>query len=236
MDGNLLFHDFLRVSYAGVYGQELPAFNKVYEAELADVNRLLGNTDSTVSTQTELEGYTGGGYVTGLSDRMVTEGGGIRNTVVVDESGLYNITLRYQADEAGQANIYVGNTAITLDRINKAVSLQKGDGWQEVTASVYLQKGINIVDLDTDVPAFPEDFIRIVHYHLFDVDILHLAKHLRRVDNRILHLQVVGIPKRRAASDGEVTILDIETMHMPEGIIPLETAVGRADVAALFDG
>ena len=160
MDGNLLFHDFLRVSYAGVYGQELPAFNKVYEAELADVNRLLGNTDSTVSTQTELEGYTGGGYVTGLSDRMVTEGGGIRNTVVVDESGLYNITLRYQADEAGQANIYVGNTAITLDRINKAVSLQKGDGWQEVTASVYLQKGINIVDLDTDVPA-ALDYMRV---------------------------------------------------------------------------
>jgi len=56
-------------------------FNKVYEAELADVNRLLGNTDSTVSTETSLEGYSGGGYVMGLSDRAVTEGGGIRNTV-----------------------------------------------------------------------------------------------------------------------------------------------------------
>ena len=55
----------------------------MYEAELADVNRLLGKTDSTVSTQTEIAGYSGGGYVTGLSDRAVTEGGGIRNTVVV---------------------------------------------------------------------------------------------------------------------------------------------------------
>ena len=140
VDGNLLFHDFVRVSYAGVYGQELPAFNKVYEAELADVNRLLGNTDSTVSTETSLEGYSGGGYVMGLSDRAVTEGGGIRNTVVVEESGLYNITLRYQSSQAGEASIYVGNTAITLDRVNKTVSLQAGDGWQEVTASVYLQR------------------------------------------------------------------------------------------------
>lgn len=148
IDGKLFFHDFVRVSYAGVYGQELPAFNKVYEAELADVNRLLGKTDSTVSTQTEIAGYSGGGYVTGLSDRAVTEGGGIRNTVVVNESGLYNITLRYHADAAGEANIYVGNTAVTLDRVNKTVSLVAGDGWQEVTASVYLQKGINVVDLD----------------------------------------------------------------------------------------
>ena len=160
IDGNLLFHDFVRVSYAGVYGQELPAFNKVYEAELADVNRLLGNTDSTVSTETSLEGYSGGGYVMGLSDRAVTEGGGIRNTVVVEESGLYNITLRYQSSQAGEASIYVGNTAVTLDRVNKTVSLQAGDGWQEVTASVYLQKGINVVDLDTTVPA-ALDYMRV---------------------------------------------------------------------------
>ena len=160
VDGNLFFHDFVRVSYAGVYGQELPAFNKVYEAELADVNRLLGNTDSTVSTETSLEGYSGGGYVMGLSDRAVTEGGGIRNTVVVEESGLYNITLRYQSSQAGEASIYVGNTAVTLDRVNKTVSLQAGDGWQEVTASVYLQKGINVVDLDTTVPA-ALDYMRV---------------------------------------------------------------------------
>ena len=159
-DAGMLFHDFVRVSYAGVYGQELPAFNKVYEAELADVNRLLGNTDSTVSTETSLEGYSGGGYVMGLSDRAVTEGGGIRNTVVVEESGLYNITLRYQSSQAGEASIYVGNTAVTLDRVNKTVSLQAGDGWQEVTASVYLQKGINVVDLDTTVPA-ALDYMRV---------------------------------------------------------------------------
>lgn len=159
VDAEMLFHDFLRVSCVGVYGQETPGFNKVYEAELADVNRLLGNTDSTVSTETELAGYSGNGYVAGLSGRSVAEGGGIRNTVVVDESGLYNITLRYQSDSQGEANIYVGNTAVTLDRVNKTISLQAGEDWQEATASVYLQKGINVVDLDMTAGVL--DYMRV---------------------------------------------------------------------------
>ncbi len=159
VDAGMLFHDFLRVSYAGVYGQETPAFNEVYEAELADVNRLLGNTDSAVSTETELAGYSGNGYVAGLSGRSVPEGGGIRNTIVVEESGLYNITLRYQSDSQGEANIYVGNTAVTLDRVNKTVSLQAGKDWQEATASVYLQKGINVVDLDMTAGVL--DYMRV---------------------------------------------------------------------------
>ena len=157
---DMLFHDFLRVSYAGVYNQPIPLFNKVYEAEHADVNRLLGNTDSTVSTQTDIAGYSGGGYVTGLSERLVSKGGGIRNTVVVEESGLYNITLRYHSGAAGEANIYVGNTAVTLNRVNKTVSLQAGDGWQEVTASIYLQTGINVVDIDMTTAA-ALDYMRV---------------------------------------------------------------------------
>lgn len=160
VDSGMLFHDFVRVSYAGVYNQPVPSFNKVYEAELADVNRLLGHTDSTVSTQTAINGYSGGGYVTGLSGRLVSAGGGIRNTVVVEESGLYNIALRYHSDIDGEANIYVGNTAVTLDRMNKTVSLKAGADWQEVTASVYLQKGINVVDLDMTVEA-ALDYMRV---------------------------------------------------------------------------
>lgn len=159
VDSGMLLHDFLRVTYEGVYGRELPSFNKVYEAELADVNRLMGNTDSTVSTETEQEGFSGNGYVAGLSGRSVTDGGGIRNTVVVDESGLYNITLRYQSGSEGTANIYVGNTAVTLDRVNKTVALQAGEDWQEVTASVYLQKGINVVDLDMTAGVL--DYMRV---------------------------------------------------------------------------
>ena len=156
----LLLHDFVRVTYAGVYQEAVPSFNQIYEAELADVNRLLGNTDTTVSTQTEIKGYSGGGYVTGLSKRKVPEGGGIRMTVVVGESGLYNLSLRYHASANGTANIYVENTAVTLDRLNQSVALRSGADWQTATASVYLQKGINVVDVDMTSEA-ALDYMRV---------------------------------------------------------------------------
>lgn len=157
---DMLFHDFVRVSYAGVYGQELPLLNKVYEAELADFNKLLGNAASIVKTETTLDGYSGGGYVTGLNSRSVTAGGGIRFTVVVENSGLYNLSLRYQSASAGVANIYVGNSAVILDRVNATVALSEANGWNTTTASVYLQKGINVVDIDTSVDA-AIDYLRV---------------------------------------------------------------------------
>lgn len=160
VDPGMLFHDFLKISYAGVYGEKLPDFNKVYEAELADVNRLLGNEDSPVVTGTDLEGFSGNGYVTGLSERMVPDGGGIRNTVVVDQSGMYNVILRYHSDESGLANIYVGNTAVTLDRLSKTIDITSGEGWKEASATVYLQKGINVVDVDMTAAA-ELDYMRV---------------------------------------------------------------------------
>ena len=160
VDIDMLFHDFVRVSYAGVYKQDLPLLNKVYEAELADFNKLLGNAASTVRTETSIDGYSGGGYVTGLNSRSVTAGGGIRFTVVVENSGLYNLSLRYQSASAGLANIYVGNSAVILDRVNATVALSAANGWTTTTASVYLQKGINVVDIDTSVDA-AIDYLRV---------------------------------------------------------------------------
>ena len=160
VDNDMLFHDFVRVSYAGVYQQALPLLNKVYEAELADFNKLLGNAASTVKTETSFDGYSGGGYVTGLNSRSVTAGGGIRFTVVVENSGLYNLSLRYQSASAGSANIYVGNSAVVLNRVNATVALSAANEWNTTTASVYLQKGINVVDIDTSVDA-AIDYLRV---------------------------------------------------------------------------
>ncbi len=160
ISSNMLYHDCLRVAYAGVYGEAVPAFNTVYEAELADFNKLLGNADSTVTTQSDIIGYSGGGYVKGLSARRVPEGGGIRYTIVVGDSGLYNLTLQYASNEAGTANIYVGNTATVLDRVNKTMALPAGELWQSATASVYLQKGINVVDVDATVD-IALDYLRV---------------------------------------------------------------------------
>ncbi len=155
-----VIHDALNVMYVGAYGEELPLWSKTYEAEKADFNALSDCKKSSVITETANHGYSGNGYVTGLHKTSVTEGGGIRWNVVVKESGLYNFTLRYQASKAGSANIYVGNSVTTLDSLVKSAELEKCSDWQTVTETVYLQKGINIVDLDTDCDACV-DYLKI---------------------------------------------------------------------------
>ena len=149
-----MIHDALLVTYAGAYGEELPMWSGVYEAEQADFNMLAECKESKVLTKTGKTGYSGNGYVTGLNAVSVENGGGIRWNVVVEESGIYNVTLRYQSEKTGKANIYVGNTTTTLDSLSKAVGLSNTEGeWKTVTASIYLQKGINIVDVDANVDA-----------------------------------------------------------------------------------
>ncbi|MEI3220212.1 MAG: hypothetical protein V8S08_12125 [Lachnoclostridium sp.] len=81
----------------------------------------------------------------------VTDGGGIRWNVVVENSGIYNFALRYQTEKSGKANIYVGNTTTTLDSLCKTVGVfDTNNKWDIAEASIYLQKGINIVDIDAD--------------------------------------------------------------------------------------
>lgn len=153
MEDGYVSHDALTVTWYGAKDDTVKSFNNRYEAEQADFNRLLGSRESSVRTENQLTGYSGNGYVTGLQEKSVPQGGGIRYSVVVEESGLYNITLRYQNQSSvnGNAHIYVGNTTTTLDRLVQTLELsEKAGEWADVTASVYLQKGINIVDLDTD--------------------------------------------------------------------------------------
>ncbi|HIU58164.1 MAG TPA: hypothetical protein IAA61_10220 [Candidatus Ornithomonoglobus merdipullorum] len=84
-DGELL-HDLLVVKYKGEYGKDI-VFDKTYEGEDADFNELTGNT-TTVTTNSDGDGTT---YITGLAAKKVTEGGGARQSVVVRESGMYNL-------------------------------------------------------------------------------------------------------------------------------------------------
>ena len=146
-----LIHDALRVIYAGAYGQELTSWNTIYEAEQADFNTLSDLEESQILTKTVKSGYSGNGYVTGLDKVRVTDGGGIRWNVVVENSGIYNFALRYQTEKSGKANIYVGNTTTTLDSLCKTVGVfDTNNKWDIAEASIYLQKGINIVDIDAD--------------------------------------------------------------------------------------
>ena len=158
-EGEVL-QDLLIVQYYGAYNQEIRRMDTTFEAEHADFNVLLGNEDTTVSTRTKMSGYSKDGYVTGLTKR-VTDGGGIRWNVLVTESGLYNFTLRYQSDQEGTANIYVGNTTTTLDRKILTLTVENtGDSWKTVTGTAYLQRGINIVDADADTD-IALDYLRV---------------------------------------------------------------------------
>lgn len=154
-------HDVLYVSYAGAYLEPVPEFDKIYEAELADFNTLGATTQTNVAIKTELPGYSKNGYVTGLNESPVESGGGIRWTVVVEESGLYDISLRYQSTADGKARIYLDNTNLTFNNLCTTVPIVNTNGqWAETRATIYLQTGINIIDVDTDVNA-AVDYMRV---------------------------------------------------------------------------
>ncbi|MFA9462693.1 MAG: bacterial Ig-like domain-containing protein [Velocimicrobium sp.] len=157
-EGTVL-QDVLNVTYSGAYEKEIKALDNIYEAEQADFNNLLG-TGLTVITKSDIKGYSGNGYVTGLT-KSVTAGGGIRWNLIVEESGLYDVSIRYQSGEAGSANVYVGNTTKTLNQlINTIDVVDTNNQWKTETTTIYLQKGINIVDIDTSVEV-SLDYLRL---------------------------------------------------------------------------
>ncbi len=147
-DNNIML-DALYVTYNGAYLQEPPRFSKLFEAEDAMFNQLASVKKTAVKVESDVNGFTGRGYITGLDTNPVSDGGGIRFAVNVYESGLYRIDLRYIAQSAAKAEIYVGNTARTFDGFKTEISLEKSDFWSEASHAVYLQKGMNIVDIDS---------------------------------------------------------------------------------------
>lgn len=155
------FHDVLYVSYSGAYEKERPAFNKIYQAESADFNTL-GETEQTgARTETSIDGFTGSGYVTGLSSTPVENGGGIRWIVDVEESGLYHIDFRYKSSEKGNIRVYLDNTNLTYNNHVSDISIKSSDIWENSHATIFLRQGINIIDADTDCDA-AIDYMRVL--------------------------------------------------------------------------
>ncbi len=133
-------------------GGTIPEFNSVFEAEIGDFNTLAGQSDTLLSTENDYDSYSGSGYITGLDLRSVPEGGGVRFTVVVPDNSLYTVALRYRSDVDSVANIYLDNTALTLTNLLTQISLPASDTFTSEYATVFLQKGINIIDIDTSSP------------------------------------------------------------------------------------
>lgn len=147
--------DCVYLTYRGKTEESL-RFDKTYEAELGEFNEITGETTALT---TRKEGSVG--YITGLEQRSVTEGGGVRFNVVVPENGMYDLSLSYQAEEEALANIYLDNDMVHLDRLRASLALKAtGQEWKTVSQSLFLQKGINVVDIDTD-KAIKLDSMRI---------------------------------------------------------------------------
>lgn len=153
------FHDVLYVAYAGAYGEKCADFNKIYQAESADFNIFAGET--TVRTETEIPMYSGNGYVTGLDASPVEDGGGIRWIVDVENSGYYYLSFRHIAPEGGKLRVYLDNTNLTYSNLAAEIELPASNEWTDAHATVFLRRGINIVDIDTDSPT-SVDYMRVV--------------------------------------------------------------------------
>ncbi len=141
-------------------GGTVPEFDSVYEAEKGDFNLLNGNTETTVTTMSTITGYSGSGYITGLDERSVENGGGVRFTVVVPDNSLYTIALRYASHASSTANIYLDNTALDLDNVLTTISLPASDDFTTEYITAFLQKGINIIDIDSSSP-IALDYMRV---------------------------------------------------------------------------
>lgn len=134
--------------YLTYKGDTKPSFRNTYEAEMSDFNVLGSQGSSSVMTKSSISGYSGSGYVTGLNT-SVEAGGGVRFTTHVNDNGLYDVTLRYSSNKKGNINLYLDNTAKTLNNKVTTVAAPATRGeWKTVTKSIYLQKGLNLIDVD----------------------------------------------------------------------------------------
>lgn len=156
--------DVLYISYNGAYGMGAPVYNEKFEAEAADFNSLGETTETTVHTSTELAGYSGNGYVSGLDQNSVENGGGIRWIVNVEESGLYDIEFRYAAQEDGSIRVYLDNTNLTFDNYAASAATEAVENWADTGVTLFLRQGINIIDIDSDGAAV--DYMRVVRSEL----------------------------------------------------------------------
>ncbi len=150
------FHDVLYVSYAGAFGEAPPVFDKTYQSEDADFN-----PNSLSNTQNDIYGFSGSGYIADSDKIKIENMGGVRHVVHVEESGLYSVLFRYLSYQPGKIRLFLDNTNKTFTNHLTDISFEKTEDWSQVYTTIFLRKGLNIIDCDTTVPAFL-DYMRVV--------------------------------------------------------------------------
>lgn len=139
--------DCVYLTYKGPNETDIQ-FSKTYEAEQGEFNELKG-----IETALSAQRQGSVDYVEGLDQIPVTDGGGLRFTAIVSEDGMYTLNLRYSASEDSVINIYQDNDTVNLGNLTASVEAPATeDGWANVYQTVFLQKGINIIDLDANGP------------------------------------------------------------------------------------
>ncbi len=140
------FHDALYVSHVAGFNEDVPTYNEIFEAEEADFNK-----ESKALTKNEIAGYSESGYVTELSLVPVEEKGGVRHVVRVPESKLYNVNFRYIAENDGAIRLFLDNTNLTFTNYLTNVEIEATDQWRNAHTTIFLRKGLNIIDYDLTV-------------------------------------------------------------------------------------
>ncbi|SFO28468.1 Concanavalin A-like lectin/glucanases superfamily protein [Pseudobutyrivibrio sp. UC1225] len=134
---------------------------KTYEAELSDYNILGSQTSTSVYTASNVAGFSGAGYAVGL-DKSVKDGGGIRFVVFAKKNGTHQLSIRYNSASDEKINVFVNNTNKTLtNHVRTVKAAATADAWSDAVAEVFLEKGINIIDLDASSAALAVDKLTV---------------------------------------------------------------------------
>ena len=142
--------------YVSYYGTDAYSFNKTLEAEEATFNVLHG----VKSTPVRLGRENGVSFVSGLAPKVYM-GCGVRFSATVPENGMYNVKLHYRSKTDETFGLYLRNTALTLSNKVTDVAAPKSDAWSDVSTTLYLEKGMNLIDVDASSADVCLDYINL---------------------------------------------------------------------------
>ena len=95
---------------------------------------------------------------------------------------------------------------------------------------------MNLGVADHHIAAVPKRFHRVGEFYLLEVDIFHVAEHLRRIDSGVLHAHIVGVPDGGAGAGRKAAALKRHMFGVPEGVFAFKEAVSGGDVFHVLQG
>ena len=85
------------------------------------------------------------------------------------------------------------------------------------------------------VPAAPQRFRRVGKGHIRQRDAAATAEVFRRLDDRIAHRNILGIPDAGARRVKQRAVIQRDVVPVPERVFPAEDTTGKREVPAFFE-